>query len=727
MRSGFRAVWGSALVCVWIGLLIGVADVLTLVSTSTLIHVFEGAPFGVQFSVFGWFHTQTRTIALDLLAFIGLGAVLGLLLALLSSAYILIRRGDGPGREALERLFYSGFALAAMVIPGLLTTIMAMFVAIYDPGRTPLFVIFVAVLTLALMAALVIMMYRWLAGTARPGTLWLSAGAIIGVGAFFILGLRGAMAFPDAHKYWLGALFIAVWTLLSYGLFRLAGLMIARVKRVFFYKVSAVIGTAAATGLLLLVVAGIYRPPPAAEAGPGPNIVLIVLDTVRADRMSVYGHERPTTPALERMAEEGVLFTRAFAPAPWTLPSHGSFFTGLYPGRHHCTHEHLWLDEEFVTIAEIFRARDYVTLGYSNNPIVGRMSKLDQGFDLFVEGWKPELSVFIGAGIIQTLSWVIYPDLFPADAGAAETYRVVGRWLADLKDSRSPFFLFINYMEAHPPMPRHAGAFVYFNSHSEARERLSGIKEDHVTRNAGLSNLSDDQKDALLTLYDGEIKYLDTEVGKILDSLKERDLYRNTVVIVISDHGEMFDEHGGLWGHERALYHSLLHVPFIITGPGIPAGEKVDMPISLRDLPAMLMALQQGGGLDGMLAAAVPQDRPELDGILAEIARPVAFINVIKKRFPGHDTEPLDRRQKALIRYPWKLIWDSKGADVLYNIEDDPGELENRSKENFSVYHELSQRITRYRARYPEDEKVYPVPPLDHATRERLRALGYLP
>ncbi|HUT52176.1 MAG TPA: sulfatase [bacterium] len=727
MRSDLRPVWASWPLSAWFGLVIGAANALCLALLVLLADFLPGSPLGMQVSARGWLITQVKTMALDVLAFIGFGALAGLCLALLLSAAALLR-GKGRTTAAMERWYYCGFVLMALAVPAALALFYAWASTVYRPGHSPVPFLLTAAAAAAAMIGATSLFNRRLRRHADPEKLWLHAGAMIAAGSFFLLGLRGVVLAPANWRLAAGPVLIVGWGLVNWGLLRLMARLIARARRPSRWKSLALAVTGVAAVSLVFVYSGIYHGPPRAARADTPNVVMIVLDTVRADHVSAYGYARPTTPALDRMAGQGVLFSRAYATAPWTVPSHASFFTGLYPGIHHCTHEHLWLGQEFVTLAEIFRAKGYVTLAYSNNPVVGRMTNMDQGFDRFIEGWRPDMTAFLGASILQDLSWIFYPDLFPADAGAADTWRVVARWLADLKNNGSPFFMFINYMEAHPPMPRFSGAYSFFESPTEAVRRLAGVSRDFVARNAGMDQLTPEQRDTEVTLYDGEILYLDHELAKIRDLLGRLGLEADTVVIVLSDHGEMFDEHGGLWGHERTLYDRLLHVPLCMAAPGrLPAGKRVDLPVSLRELPAMIVALQEGRGLDGVLKATLGPDRAEIGGILAEVMRPLNFIKVVQGKFPGHDFSELDRRQKALIHYPWKLIWDSRGGDELYNLEDDPGETRNLINTSSDVYHDLSARIISYRQAHPDEGKGFAVPALDPATIEKLRALGYLP
>ena len=726
MRGGAaRSMWSSVPLAAWTGFLVGISNIATVTLAAVAIHALEGSPLGIQVSALDWLLTQRKTAALDMLAFMGIALSAGIVSALLLTPWALL---SGRDKGFFVRAYHLAFVLLLLLLPGAVVFRMAAITSMYDDSKGPLFVIGIGILVAALIV-LALYLFRRKIGNMPQGAVPLQSSFVIAGGALFIFGLRGLLLMPESHPYAYGSVWLALWLFVTWVIIRrLTSLSALLLNRRWPYP--AFIGiTVLAAVFLVISFTGVYKGPPKRDTGiSAPNFLMIVMDTVRKDRLSVYGHHRDTTPTLEKLAKEGVKFERAFAAGPWTLPSHATFFTGLYPGRHWCNHEHLWLDDHYVTLAEIMRAEGYVTLGYSNNPIVGGMTGLDQGFDRFVEGWRPEMSAFAGAGVAQVLSWMVYPDLFPEDAGAADTEAVVERWFKDISGTGTPFFMFINYMEAHPPMPRFKEAFRYFDSEADALVRLSKVKADFVARNSGLVKVPEEQRDALFRLYDGEIRYMDDRIGKVLETLEQEGLSDNTYVIVLSDHGEMFDEHGGLWGHERTLYNSLLSVPLIIKGPGLPPNTIIDDTVSLRELPAMIMSLQKVQGPAPFLDAAIPADRDEVGGVLAEVARPVAFMKVVKKRFPGADVEHMDRRRKALISWPWKLIWDSKGDDLLYNIEKDPNETNDLTKENFSVFTRMSAEIQEYREKHPESENAgFTLPPMDDQTRDKLRALGYLP
>ena len=189
-----------------------------------------------------------------------------------------------------------------------------------------------------------------------------------------------------------------------------------------------------------------------------PNVILIVMDTARADHLSSYGYFRKTTPNIDKIAGEGILFENAIAASSWTLPSHASIFTGMYLSKHGVDSEHHYLEDKFYTIAEVMRLNRYKTFGYSNNTFISSGLNMTQGFDSFKSS---------NAGIIRShlTDFYLIKDVIRNirnflgmnDSGARETNEKVEKWIKDSRDSKKPFFLFINYMEAHlpykPPRP----------------------------------------------------------------------------------------------------------------------------------------------------------------------------------------------------------------------------------------------------------------------------------
>jgi len=317
-----------------------------------------------------------------------------------------------------------------------------------------------------------------------------------------------------------------------------------------------------------------------------PNILWIVMDTVRPDHLSCYGHYHSTTPRIDMIASEGTLFEHCISAGSWTFPSHASMFTGMFPSKHGGDEEHYWLDDELQTIAEVLHWNGYKTFGYSNNAAAGHLRYLNQGFATWEETPLGEREV--GSELadhlkIEAAKRYLH-NRYLEDEGARRTNEVVRGWIADAHEDRTPFFVFINYMEAHAPWdPPESYATRYLSENIDLAQamRVNQGAYGYVT---GRLEMSDDHFDVIRALYDGEISYLDFRMGQLFDYLIELDILDNTVVIITSDHGENFGEHH-LMGHFLCVYDTLLHVPLIIRYPeSFEAGFRVEEQVQLTDI-----------------------------------------------------------------------------------------------------------------------------------------------
>ncbi|MHC5045170.1 MAG: sulfatase [Planctomycetota bacterium] len=331
-----------------------------------------------------------------------------------------------------------------------------------------------------------------------------------------------------------------------------------------------VIGAKAAAvtlGALLLVAAlpwagGLVRPRSRADV---PNVLLIVLDTTRVDRLSAYGYDRPTTPALERIAAEGLAFRRAYAASPWTLPSHASMFTGEYAAVHNATWEHQRLDERLPTLAEHLSEMGLRTAAFSRQVWLSDETGLMRGFEDFYDLYWRSTTALVAA-------WRLGVDKIKErrgfeDKGAALVTDRFKGWI-DRHGDR-PFFAFINYVEPHayyqPPAP--------FREQFLAEERKDtpwGRAQNVAVQrhNAGDLVYSADDFAAFSDLYDGAVAYQDSRMGEALDHLRTRGLLDKTLLLITADHGENLGDHD-LLGHEFCVYNTLLHVPLIVRLPGL--------------------------------------------------------------------------------------------------------------------------------------------------------------
>jgi arylsulfatase A-like enzyme len=454
------------------------------------------------------------------------------------------------------------------------------------------------------------------------------------------------------------------------------------------------------------------------DAVERPHVALIVLDTVRRDHLSCYGYERPTTPTLEALAAEATLYENAVSAAPWTLPSHASLFTGRSSSRHGAHHEHLSLAEENVTLAERLAELGYETA----------QTGMTQGFERFEEVWRTQ----VAQGTFNLNVFVDEERHGFRDAGAAETLTDIRAFLEE-RDEERPLFLFVNLIEAHS----------VYDPPGEDRNRFTERPlEDRDVKRLNRSFPTLAHRDELTprvlaeaqALYDGELAYLDRWMGSFLDLLRERGMLDATLLVVTSDHGEGFGEHRlcdtPLVDHQLNLYEEVLAVPLIVRFPtshgaaGQAPGTRVAAPVSTLDVvPTVLDVVGVGAPADlegiSLARGAPPADRT----LVSEYFRPLVHLDLLRSLVP--DTRRVkclaDRRVAVVRRGPWKLVLDSRGEELLYDLGSDPGEERPVAGEDATLTAEARARLEAMEASFE------PLPEaLGAAQREALRALGYL-
>jgi arylsulfatase A-like enzyme len=472
-----------------------------------------------------------------------------------------------------------------------------------------------------------------------------------------------------------------------------------------------------------------------------PNILLLVLDSVRAGNMSCYGYGRPTTPELDRFAAEGALFEQAISVGCWTLPVHASLFTGRYPSAHGVTRARDALPQGSRTLGRRLEELGYRTACFSNNPYISESTGLTQGFGTTDDLWRrtrlygakrSRASVILkqlerrggaasslarGARLIKRpqsmlKTWRRWRSR--ADSGARLTHERIRDWLAS-NDGGAPFFIFVNYMETHegwksherynPPRP--------YNRRFLARS-VSFWRVARLTSANSRASTRRRDKDLEITraLYDGALNYLDSQVGELMRHLESVGLMEDTVVIVASDHGDSLGEHGHV-GHRLYLYEQLIHVPLIVRYPArFAAGSRIPGLVQLCDLHPTILELAGDGSeasdFESLLGAG---DACSREFVVAENTAPKSLDDVVMR---------MVRDQR------FKYISSSNGRVELYDLAEDPGETRNLADSWAAVELKMAERLKEWeRALEPRrtdtDEAEY-----DEETMERLRGLGYV-
>ena len=406
---------------------------------------------------------------------------------------------------------------------------------------------------------------------------------------------------------------------------------------------------------------------PAAAAGR-PNVLLLILDTVRAVNLSAYGYVRPTTPNLKALAEEGARFERALATAPWTLPSHASMFTGRYP--HETTADWMEpLDATHPTLAEALAARGYRTGGFVANRLFGTQEwGLERGFTRY-EGYARSVGQALDNGTltrkaIARASRLLSTYWMPGRKNAERMNDDLLDWLDGLEGDR-PFFAFVNYYDAHEPYVEELPDRRF--SEGEPLTRRIRTSQRHTAAEVA----------ALRDAYDGAIAYLDDRLGRLVAELDRRGLRDNTLIIVTSDHGEEFDEHGHM-SHGNSLYLPSLHVPLIMVLPSrVPAGAAVPEWVTLRDLPATVLHLigeSAEAEFPGRSLARRWLDSP--GDAASPLLSEVSFVPNQPDWYPVARGD-MQSIQEGALRY----IRNGDGVEELYDLFADPGEQRNLAGE----------------------------------------------
>ncbi len=451
-------------------------------------------------------------------------------------------------------------------------------------------------------------------------------------------------------------------------------------------------------------------------------VILVVMDSVRADHLSLYGYRRKTSPNLELLASHATVYRHAVAPSNWTLPSHASLLTGLYPTRHgaHYVDElpaGRPLSSHVQTLAELLRNRGFRTAAVvANYGYLSASFGLAQGFQHYQDTrWLP----------LGRLAWpfCLRAALEPAITRLCPE-RGSGIGLRDAEDinrsvfslieqfASEPFFLFINYMDTHwpylPPEPYRS----LFHQTGQAFDwrRFWTLEKQVVTRQR---QLAETERTSLISLYDGAIRYLDTHLGVFFQRLKELGIYDSSLLIITSDHGDTFGEHG-LVSHGASLYEAEVHVPLIIKYPQQKTPDTVLPTVSLVDvLPTVLDSLRLPlPATDGRPLRTLTDDTKRF--VFTEAYPHIHFVSLN----PG-----FKKLQRAVYWGPYKLISSSTGTRELFDLKADPTETANL----YTMLPGTSEKLMKVLDQWAKTLRgPLTAPGPSSPDLERLRSLGYI-
>jgi arylsulfatase A-like enzyme len=438
----------------------------------------------------------------------------------------------------------------------------------------------------------------------------------------------------------------------------------------------------------------------ASPVGAPCNIVLITIDTLRADHLSCYGYYRKTSPNIDCLAAQGIICHTVYAPSSWTAPSMASLFTSVYPVNHGVMHGFgykqgttIRVQEVFstnlVTLAEALVSRGYTTFGVASNYHLSEKFGFERGFDYFT--CLPFLS-------------------------ADKVNESVHAWEDEIRNAEK-FFLWVHYFDPHSPYTPHEPWIREYADQAGTTKLLDQQWNSPTDWGGEMKRLHKDvaAADHYLALYDSEINYVDAHLGKLLERLN---LDGNTLILITSDHGEEFQEHGQE-GHGKNLYQETVRVPLVVKLPGHLKGTIPDRHINLVNVMPTIL---------DMVDISPPA---EIMG--TSCWREQSLLMWLKGKVTGSDRDysysELDTKRslKAVFAPPWKYIHDFKnGTGELYNLAADPWETHNHAGENTGMRDQLRDHLLQWvetARRYPTTKYDIEIAP---ELKEQLKGLGYL-
>lgn len=439
--------------------------------------------------------------------------------------------------------------------------------------------------------------------------------------------------------------------------------------------------------------------PPQATRPAQPNVILLVLDTLRADRLGCYGCERPTSPRIDAFAASATRYARCEATAPWTLPTHASIFTGRFPIEHGAVsflpekrepRNAYPLSRNETTLAEVLRDAGYETQAFvANVGYAGRWTGLDQGFDgYFVQ--------------------MLYGD---------QLNERITAWLKNRSEPDRPFLLFVNYMDTHRPYNLETPA-PFLDAPAEPKNQL--IDELARTVLPGKRDAPPALRQRVLDQYDTAVHNLDRAIGAMLDAFAERGMLENTVIVITADHGEYIGEHR-LAKHSKDVYEPALWVPLIVHMPGQTQGDVVNDRISSAAIANLITHGFGPGGLRDTLLQQFPFG-PDQPLILAD-----NHYSRTKDLFRKPWAQRFKRVRTALYMGQHKYIRSSDGANELYHLTKDAGELRNLLAKQPDLGDELAAALEAFETRLARPRaQSQPSQNLSDEQLRQMATLGYV-
>ncbi len=425
--------------------------------------------------------------------------------------------------------------------------------------------------------------------------------------------------------------------------------------------------------------------------GKKANVILISIDTLRADHLGSYGYKQNSSPNLDRFAnEDAILFERCISSAPSTEPSHASIFTSLIPSHHGAFFaKRVPIPDDMITMAEILKKHGYSTVSFNEGGQVSDAWGFAQGFDEYVS--------LPGIGINHKFGRIVEHAL---------------DWLSK-NDNETPKFLFLHTFETHHPYTPNERFIKDMGNNYQGTIPNKIMVNLLKSINKREISLSKTDRQHIINIYDAEIRSMDNSFAQLVQGLKDRSLYDETMIIFTSDHGEEFGEHGKMGWHSHSLWNELLHVPLIIKFPGKRfKGKRINPQVrSIDILPTMLDVLKikplpmfEGRTMMRLLQGKRDGPRP-----------------AVSQQDGMNDARPV-----TLQTGKWKYyLRNAKGSARLFDLNNDPGEKKNVSKQHPEIFRELGVQLKKILNNRPTPVQGSPIK-MKEPLVEKLKALGYL-
>lgn len=501
----------------------------------------------------------------------------------------------------------------------------------------------------------------------------------------------------------------------------------------------------------------------------GQITILLVLDTVRKDHLSLYEYDRATTPELDRVADEAMVYSNALSQSGWTLPSHASMFTGKYLSEHGACEAHPYLDPEHETVAETLRANSVATGCFTSNPWISSYTRLANGFETSDNYVRHVMDMFPDHPLVERPVGVIWrqlqsrPQLYKplisklytiwnylasgedeeVEGGIpprerSKTPQILESGKSFLEEHRGERFLFMNFMDAHLPYRPPQEFKAEFTDEEIVIDDICKYVHQY---NTGVTKIDEQGWDDIKDLYDASIRYLDSQLGSFFDWLKEVGLWEDSTIIITSDHGQLHNEHD-LYGHDFGLYEPLINVPLLIKPPGSRDGDCNEI-VELRELHTTILDAHGISTYELTTERPVPNRsllRPLEDTLLtagiSERGRPERSVGLMREaadeagvtfddeaRFNGRSRAVRTKSAKLVQMEQITHTFDRINPQSCSDKELSKNDLDEKDAETLET--QLSEFI-KSTGGWGEGDSTDSVPEMGDEMQERLKDLGYI-